>query len=126
MRSSRCHPVCNPRALLHPWPDPPCTDAILKAGIGRVVAAATDPNPRHAGKGFTLLRSAGLLVESGLMGEKATELNRFFNHWITNRLPYVTVKAAMTLDGKIATASGDSKWITGESARKISGCRTGL
>ncbi len=96
---------------------PPCTDAILKAGIGRVVAAATDPNPRHAGKGFTLLRSAGLLVESGLMGEKATELNRFFNHWITNRLPYVTVKAAMTLDGKIATASGDSKWITGDDAR---------
>ncbi len=96
---------------------PPCTDAIIQAGIRRVVSAATDPNPLHAGRGFEVLRAAGVEVEHGLLDAIATDLNKAFNHWIRNRTPYVTVKAAMTLDGKIATARGDSKWITGEKAR---------
>ena len=97
---------------------PPCTDAIKAAGIKRVVAAATDPNPKHSGKGLTLLRKAGIEVLSCEgRAEEATKLNEAFNHWIVQRTPFVTVKAAMTLDGKIATASGESKWITGEKAR---------
>jgi diaminohydroxyphosphoribosylaminopyrimidine deaminase/5-amino-6-(5-phosphoribosylamino)uracil reductase len=115
---------------------PPCTDAILAAGIRRVVVAATDPNPAHAGKGLDILRQAGVKVSSGesqpsgsggqhairshrLLTSAATRLNEAFNHWIVQRTPFVTVKAAMTLDGKIATASGESKWITGERARSV-------
>jgi diaminohydroxyphosphoribosylaminopyrimidine deaminase/5-amino-6-(5-phosphoribosylamino)uracil reductase len=96
---------------------PPCTDAIVAAGLKRVVAGATDPNPRHAGRGFELLQRAGLEVVSGVLAEDCTRLNEAFNHWIVHRTPLVTVKAAMTLDGKIATAAGESKWITGERAR---------
>ena len=96
---------------------PPCTEAIVAAGIRRVVAAATDPNPAHAGRGFEVLRRAGVEVMHGRLATEATRLNEAFNHWIVHRTPFVTVKAAMTLDGKIATASGESKWITGERAR---------
>ncbi|MFM8470368.1 MAG: bifunctional diaminohydroxyphosphoribosylaminopyrimidine deaminase/5-amino-6-(5-phosphoribosylamino)uracil reductase RibD, partial [Limisphaerales bacterium] len=98
---------------------PPCTEAILGAGIRRVVVAATDPNPDHAGKGFDILRRAGVVVTAGRLAEEATRLNEAFNHWIVRRTPFVTMKAAMTLDGKIATASGESKWITGEPARRV-------
>jgi diaminohydroxyphosphoribosylaminopyrimidine deaminase/5-amino-6-(5-phosphoribosylamino)uracil reductase len=118
---------------------PPCTDAIIAAGIQRVVIGATDPNPQHAGKGFKILQRAGIAVDwwgerprepikpatPGSRGrsphqrlaDDCTSLNEAFNHWIIRRTPFVTVKAAMTLDGKIATASGESKWITGEKAR---------
>ncbi len=96
---------------------PPCTDAIKAAGIQRVVVAARDPNPAHAGRGFRILRRAGIEVVHGILAEEAVRLNEAFNHWIVRRTPFVTVKAAMTLDGKIATASGESKWITGEKAR---------
>lgn len=96
---------------------PPCTDAIIKAGIQRVVAGATDPNPKHAGRGFTILKRAGVKVLHGVLAKECARLNEAFNHWIVQRTPFVTVKAAMTLDGKIATASGESKWITGEKAR---------
>ena len=96
---------------------PPCTVAIKAAGIKRVVVAAKDPNPKHAGRGFRILRRAGIEVEHGVLAEEAPKLNEAFNHWIVQRTPFVTVKAAMTLDGKIATASGESKWITGEEAR---------
>lgn len=96
---------------------PPCTAAIKAAGIKRVVVAAKDPNPKHAGRGFRILRRAGIEVEHGVLAEEAPKLNEAFNHWIVQRTPFVTVKAAMTLDGKIATASGESKWITGEEAR---------
>lgn len=96
---------------------PPCTEAIIAAGIQRVVAGATDPNPRHAGKGFRILLRAGLHVTHGVMARECERLNEAFNHWIVNGTPFVTVKAAMTLDGKIATATGESKWITGEKAR---------
>lgn len=97
---------------------PPCTDAIRAAGLRRVVVAATDPNPAHAGRGFRLLQRAGLEVVTGVLAAEATRLNEAFNHWIVQRTPFVTVKAAMTLDGRIATASGESKWITGERARQ--------
>lgn len=97
---------------------PPCTNAILAAGIRRVVVAATDPNPRHEGRGLEILRAKGVAVDAGLMAEEAGWLNRGFNRWIVHRRPWVTLKAAMTLDGKIATASGESKWITGAPARR--------
>jgi diaminohydroxyphosphoribosylaminopyrimidine deaminase/5-amino-6-(5-phosphoribosylamino)uracil reductase len=96
---------------------PPCTDAILAAGIKRVVVGATDPNPKHSGRGFRLLRRAGIGVTPGVLAEECGRLNEAFNHWIVHRTPFVTVKAAMTLDGKIATANGESKWITGAKAR---------
>ena len=112
---------------------PPCTEAIIAAGIKRVVAGTTDPNPKHSGRAFKLLRRAGIVVESfgvprscgpnrlkaelQALADECARLNEAFNHWIVRRTPFVTVKAAMTLDGKIATASGESKWITGEKAR---------
>jgi diaminohydroxyphosphoribosylaminopyrimidine deaminase / 5-amino-6-(5-phosphoribosylamino)uracil reductase len=96
---------------------PPCTQAIITAGLRKVVAGATDPNPRHAGKGFGLLNRAGVAVVQDVLAESCERLNEAFNHWIVHRTPMVTVKAAMTLDGKIATATGQSKWITGEQAR---------
>lgn len=96
---------------------PPCTDAIRAAGFRRVVVAATDPNPRHAGRAFPLLRQAGISVDAGLLAAASAMLNAPFNHWITRGTPFVTLKAAMTLDGKIATPDGESKWITGPQAR---------
>lgn len=96
---------------------PPCTEAVIAAGIRRVVAGATDPNPRHGGNGFKILKRAGVAVTEGVLAEESERLNEAFNHWMVHRTPFVTVKAAMTLDGKIATASGESKWITGEKAR---------
>lgn len=96
---------------------PPCTQAIINAGIRRVVVGATDPNPAHAGHGFDLLRQAGILVQHGLLANEATKLNFGFNHWIRHRAPFITLKAALTLDGKIATRSGDSRWITNPSSR---------
>ncbi len=96
---------------------PPCTDAILAAGIRRVVVGATDSNPRHAGRGFAILRERGVEVVEGVLARECARWNEAFNHWIVNRTPFVTVKAAMTLDGKIATASGESRWITSQRAR---------
>jgi diaminohydroxyphosphoribosylaminopyrimidine deaminase/5-amino-6-(5-phosphoribosylamino)uracil reductase len=96
---------------------PPCTEAIKAAGIKRVVVGAIDPNPLHSGRGFSVLRRAGIAVVHGVMAEECARLNEAFNHWIVRRTPLVTVKAGMTLDGKIATASGESTWITGEKAR---------
>lgn len=96
---------------------PPCTEAILRGGIQRVVVAATDPNPKHAGRGFQLLRDRGVEVVEGVLAEEATRLNHGFNEWIRTGRPLVTLKAAMSLDGRIATESGDSKWLTGPKAR---------
>lgn len=98
---------------------PPCTEAILSTGIRRVVVAAVDPNPRHSGRAFPILRKAGIVVESGILAEEANRLNEAFNHWIVHRTPWVTLKAAMTLDGRIATATGESQWITGAPARQV-------
>lgn len=96
---------------------PPCTEAILRAGIRRVVIATVDPNPAHAGRAVELLEKAGVEVTVGVESNAALELNRPFFKWITTGRPYVILKMAMTLDGKIATASGDSKWVTGTEAR---------
>jgi diaminohydroxyphosphoribosylaminopyrimidine deaminase/5-amino-6-(5-phosphoribosylamino)uracil reductase len=99
---------------------PPCTEAIIAAGVKRVVVATLDPNPRHNGRGLTVLRRAGIRVEAGLLADQATALNEAFNKWITTGIPFVIAKAAISLDGKIATRTGDSKWITSETARRQS------
>jgi diaminohydroxyphosphoribosylaminopyrimidine deaminase/5-amino-6-(5-phosphoribosylamino)uracil reductase len=96
---------------------PPCTVAIRAAGICRVVVAAKDPNPKHAGRAYPLLERTGIQVARGLLAAEADRLNEAFNHWIVHGTPFVTVKAAMTLDGKIATPSGESQWITSETSR---------
>ena len=96
---------------------PPCTSAIVKHQIKIVHAATEDPNPQHSGSGFALLRNQGVTVRVGLCNDEATQLNLGFNHWIVHQTPLITIKSAMTLDGKIATATGQSKWITGPKAR---------
>jgi len=98
---------------------PPCTEAVIAAGIRRVVVATCDPNPNHAGRGLTVLRRAGIKVEEGLLAAESARMNAAFNKWITTGLPLVIAKAGMSLDGKIATRTGDSKWITSETARKV-------
>lgn len=95
----------------------PCTDAIADAGFNHVVVGATDPNPAHAGKGFELLRAGGVEVTTGILTDECTDLNLIFNHWITTGRPLFAAKSGVTLDGKVATRTGDSKWITGEAAR---------
>jgi diaminohydroxyphosphoribosylaminopyrimidine deaminase/5-amino-6-(5-phosphoribosylamino)uracil reductase len=96
---------------------PPCTRKIISSGIKKVVIAMKDPNPRVSGKGMEELETAGIKVVSGVLGEKAAELNRFYIKHITTGMPFIVLKVAMTLDGKIATPEGESKWITGEKAR---------
>lgn len=96
---------------------PPCTEAIVDAGISRVVAGATDPNPAHAGKGFDLLRAGGVDVIHGVLAEECADLNLIFNHWMSTGRPLFAAKAGVTLDGKVATRTGDSQWITGERSR---------
>jgi len=95
----------------------PCTEAVIKAGIARVVVAMADPNPLVAGKGIRTLQEAGIDVTMGVLEEEARELNEVFIKYITTGLPFVVAKAAVSLDGKIATRTGRSKWITGEAAR---------
>lgn len=97
---------------------PPCTEAILEQGIARVVVGSRDPNPKVAGKGAALLREAGVIVEEDFLRSECDRLNPVFFHYITNGTPYVVMKYAMTVDGKIATRTGASQWITGEKARE--------
>jgi diaminohydroxyphosphoribosylaminopyrimidine deaminase / 5-amino-6-(5-phosphoribosylamino)uracil reductase len=96
---------------------PPCTEALLKAGIKRVVTGAIDPNPKHAGNGLKILQRAKIDVTQGVLHDECTRLNEAFNHWIIHRTPFVIVKSAMSLDGRIATKTGESKWITNEQSR---------
>lgn len=96
---------------------PPCADALIAAGVGRVVIAAEDPFPQVAGQGIAKLRAAGITVESGLMRQAAREINIGFFSRIERHRPWVLVKLAMSLDGRTALANGESKWITGEAAR---------
>lgn len=95
----------------------PCAKAVAEAGIARVVVAMQDPNPKVAGRGMEMLRAAGVEVCCGVLAAEAARLNEVFLHWITTGLPFVALKTAMTLDGKIATHTGDSQWITGEASR---------
>ncbi|WP_017728138.1 bifunctional diaminohydroxyphosphoribosylaminopyrimidine deaminase/5-amino-6-(5-phosphoribosylamino)uracil reductase RibD [Halalkalibacterium ligniniphilum] len=97
---------------------PPCAELVVEKGIARAVIATTDPNPKVSGRGIERLKAAGINVLVGVLKEEADKLNRVFYHYIKTRKPYVTLKSATTLDGKTATVSGKSKWITGEAARK--------
>lgn len=96
---------------------PPCTDALIAAGIKRVVAPIEDLNPKVSGKGFAHLRAAGLSVETGLLAAEAAQVNEAYLHFMHMGRPFVHLKLAVTLDGKIATRTGDSRWITGPEAR---------
>lgn len=102
----------------HHGRQPPCTDAILEAGIARVVVGSGDPNPLVAGKGLEILRSHGVQVTEGVLAEECRALNDVFFHFIQTGRPYVVLKYAMTLDGKLAAYTGASQWITGEEARR--------
>ena len=97
---------------------PPCTEALIEAGIKKVYVGNTDPNPKVAGGGIKILREHGIEVETGILEDECSQLNDIFFHYIQSDVPYTALKYAMTLDGKIATATGESKWITGETARK--------
>src|SRR2546423_12043186 len=101
----------------HQGRTPPCADALIKAGIKRVVAPTEDPNPKVAGRGFAHLRAAGVEVCGGVMAEEASRLNEAYIHFMLTGRPFVHLKMAVSLDGKVATATGDSRWITGEQAR---------
>ena len=101
----------------HQGQTPPCTQAVLNAGIRRVVIATRDPNPRVNGGGAEFLQDQGLQVEIGLLADEARRLNEAWFKWVETGLPFVIAKAACSLDGKIATASGESQWLTGEAAR---------
>ncbi len=101
----------------HTGKTPPCADALIKAGVSRVVAAMQDPNPLVAGQGLQRLRDAGIAVDCGLLEAQAQELNPGFIKRMQQGLPWVRVKLAMSLDGRTAMASGESKWITGPAAR---------
>ena len=96
---------------------PPCTDALIAAGIKRVVAPIEDLNPKVSGKGFAHLRAAGIAVETGLMREEAEQINEAYLHYMSTGMPFVHLKLAVSLDGKIATRTRDSRWITGPESR---------
>ncbi|KPK38524.1 MAG: hypothetical protein AMJ78_09840, partial [Omnitrophica WOR_2 bacterium SM23_29] len=98
---------------------PPCIDVIIASKVKRVVAATKDPNPLNNGKGLTFLRRKGIKVSVGILENEARRLNEAFIKYIIKKMPFVTVKIAQSLDGKIATHTGDSKWITSEKAREF-------
>jgi diaminohydroxyphosphoribosylaminopyrimidine deaminase / 5-amino-6-(5-phosphoribosylamino)uracil reductase len=97
---------------------PPCSNAIIEAGVRRVIVASLDPNPRVNGKGLVRLERAGVEVVTGVLTQEADRLNLPFFKVMRTGLPYLTLKAAVTLDGKLATTTGDSRWVTGEAARE--------
>ena len=101
----------------HQGNTPPCTDIIIERSIGKVYVGSMDPNPKVAGKGVKILQEHGIEVETGVLEKECLALNEIFFYYITTGMPYVAMKYAMTLDGKIASCTGDSKWVTGEKAR---------
>lgn len=98
---------------------PPCTDAIIASGIRKVIVGAPDPNPKVSGKGVAALRAAGIEVVEGVLSDECSGLNEHYNKYITTGLPFVTLKLASSLDGRIAAPNGESKWITGIESRKL-------
>ncbi len=103
----------------HQGRTPPCAKGLIQSGVSRVVAAIADPNPEVNGKGFAMLREAGIAVQSGILEEEAHKLNEAHFTYKTQKRPFGILKIAMSLDGKIATHTGDSKWITSEQARTV-------
>ena len=101
----------------HQGKTPPCTDIIIEKKIARVFVGSMDSNPLVAGKGVQILRDHGIYVETGILDAECRKLNEVFYHYIATKTPFVVMKYAMTLDGKISCATGDSKWVTGEIAR---------
>ena len=101
----------------HHGKNPPCTQALIQAGVSRVVVGSADPNPLVAGKGIAQLKAAGIQVEEGCLQAECDAINFIFFHYITTKQPYLALKYAMTADGKIACHTGASRWITGEAAR---------
>src|SRR5262245_47453546 len=101
----------------HTGRTPPCARALIEAGVARVVSAVEDPDPRVSGQGFSTLRHAGIAVESGVLAAEAARMNEAFLTYTKARRPFGILKIAMTLDGKIATAHGESQWITSEESR---------
>lgn len=101
----------------HYGKNPPCTDAVIKSGIKRIFVGSFDPNPLVAGNGISILREHGIEVTENFLREECDALNDIFFHYITTKTPYVILKTAVTADGKIAAATGDSKWITNEKSR---------
>ncbi|MCA0985399.1 bifunctional diaminohydroxyphosphoribosylaminopyrimidine deaminase/5-amino-6-(5-phosphoribosylamino)uracil reductase RibD [Halobacillus yeomjeoni] len=97
---------------------PPCAQAIIDANIRRVIVASHDPNPKVSGKGIEMMEKAGIEVRTSVLKKDADQINRSFFHYINKKTPYVRLKSAMSLDGKIATSTGESQWITGKEARQ--------
>lgn len=97
---------------------PPCVEAIIAAGIKRVVIGAIDPNPAHAGRAVRILKKAGLEVKTGVLAEKCDELNKEFNKWIVTKTPWVIAKSGMSLDGRITRSPGEGQWITSPASRE--------
>lgn len=103
----------------HQGKTPPCVDEIIKAGIKEVVIGMVDPNPLVSGRGIKILEQAGIIVRKGVLEKQCIRLNEIFIKYIVKKKPFVIMKSAMTLDGKIASCEGDSKWITGEKSREF-------
>ncbi|MFC1708522.1 bifunctional diaminohydroxyphosphoribosylaminopyrimidine deaminase/5-amino-6-(5-phosphoribosylamino)uracil reductase RibD [Candidatus Omnitrophota bacterium] len=98
---------------------PPCTETIIKSGIKKTIVGMRDPNPKHCGRGMGILKKCGIKVASGMLGNRVRDINQPFIKYITKNVPYVTLKVAQSLDGKIATKTGDSKWITSKESRQF-------
>lgn len=110
---------CTLEACSHYGKTPPCVDAVIKGGIKRAVFAMKDPNPLNDGRGISRLKKAGIRVEYGLLAKEAAAINKPFVKFMKRKMPYVTIKIAESLDGKIADAKGNSKWITSEKSRRF-------
>jgi diaminohydroxyphosphoribosylaminopyrimidine deaminase/5-amino-6-(5-phosphoribosylamino)uracil reductase len=97
---------------------PPCTDAIMRAGVGRVVIGARDPNPLHSGRGIDQLRASGIKVTTGVLAAECSRLNEAFNKWIVTGKPFVIAKCGMSLDGRLTRVPNEGRWLTGPAARR--------
>lgn len=116
-RARRAILYINLEPCAHWGKTPPCAQALVQAGVREVVAAMRDPNPLVAGRGFACLRRRGIRVRTGVLEQEARHLNRAFATWVTEKRPYVTLKVAASLDGRIGTAAGESRWITSRASR---------